>query len=69
MARDYKPEPHNRCAVCRQPIGDEECLWTKSKCYPPTFIHKRCYEKLLPKNNGKMQIGKKEQPQCRQTEK
>lgn len=53
MARDYKPEPHTVCVECRQPIGNEEYIYTKTRGYPPTFIHKRCYEKLLPKKGVK----------------
>lgn len=48
MARGYKPEPHTVCVECRQPIGSEEYYYTKKRGYPPTFIHKSCYEKLLP---------------------
>ena len=53
MAKKYTPDAHSICVECRQPIGNEKYLWTKSRGYPPTFIHTRCYEKLLPKNQTK----------------
>lgn len=59
MPRNYKPETHSVCAECGQPINNEEYHWTKSKGYPPVFIHKRCFEGLLPKN--------KELPTCKTT--
>lgn len=50
--RNYKPSADTVCVECRKHIGcDEEYLWTKARGYPPTFIHKKCYEKLLPKNS------------------
>ena len=54
MAKDYKPELHTVCVECGKPISlNEGCIWTKQRGYPPTFIHLKCYEKLLPKNRGK----------------
>lgn len=47
-----EPIPHTVCVECKQPIGSEEYYWTESRGYPPIFIHKRCYEKLLPKNKS-----------------
>ena len=49
MAKNYKPEAHTKCVECRQPVlSSEEYYWTKPRGYPPTFIHKKCYEKLVP---------------------
>lgn len=47
--RDYKPSDNTKCIECGELIGGEEYYWSKSKGYPPVFIHKRCYETLLPK--------------------
>ena len=38
-----------KCVECGEPIGDELYHFTKRRYYAPVFIHKRCYEKLLPK--------------------
>lgn len=56
MAKSYKPDEYTVCIECRQPIGGEEYIWTKMRGYPPAFIHKGCYDRLLPK---------KEQPTCK----
>jgi len=50
--RTIKPTPHSICVECNQPIGDEPYHYTKHRGWPPTFIHKACYEKLLPRNQG-----------------
>lgn len=49
MVKDYRPEAHTVCVECLRPIGGEDYHWAKSKGRPPVFIHRRCYEKLLPK--------------------
>lgn len=36
-------------AECGKPIEDELYYFSKRRHYAPVFIHKRCYEKLLPK--------------------
>lgn len=38
-----------KCVEYGEPIGDELYHFTKRRCYATVFIHKRCYEKLLPK--------------------
>lgn len=48
-----KPTDTTKCIECGELIGEEEHYWSKSRGYPPIFIHKRCYEKLLPKKGAK----------------
>ena len=47
-----------KCVECGEPIGNESYHFTKRRCYATVFIHKRCYEKLLPKK-GKYMSNKK----------
>lgn len=42
-----------KCVECGEPIGNELYHFTKRRCYATVFIHKRCYEKLLPKKASK----------------
>ena len=46
MPKDYNPNPHTLCSLCRKPIGNEEYYYTKTKGYPPVFVHKKCYDEL-----------------------
>lgn len=45
-----KPSEHSICVECREKIGDKPYYYSKSRGFPPTFIHRACYESLLPKN-------------------
>lgn len=47
--RTIKPTSNTKCVECRELIGEEPHYWTKSRGYPPVFVHKKCYESLLPK--------------------
>ena len=50
MAKNYKPEAHTLCVHCGRPVFSyDEYYWVKSRGRAPTFIHKECYEQLLPK--------------------
>jgi len=51
-----KPTEHSVCVECRKPIGDKPYLYTKSRGYPPTFIHQECWDKL-PKCKGNIRNG------------
>lgn len=43
-----KPNETSRCIECGEPIADKPYEWTKRRGQPPVFIHRSCYEKLLP---------------------
>ncbi len=52
MSKGYKPTEHTKCIDCNKPITEgESYYWSKPRKYPPIFIHKSCYEKLLEINN------------------
>lgn len=48
-----KPTDGSKCIECGNPIGKEYYYWSKLRGYPLVFIHKRCYEALLPKKGEK----------------
>ena len=58
-----EPQAYDRCIHCGKPLGAGEYYYTKRRGRPPRFIHKRCYNKLIPKHK------KEELPKCEPIEK